>query len=476
MQMNSLRVLAGCAVLVMPVIGCFSPTKPPETPVTKVEQTIEGELVSVTVKPWPRVAKVQGSFFADEITTIAAKVPGRIVEINCDLGDQVDQDMVLIRLDPREYELLAAQSESQLTQARAAIGLRPGDSVDKLNPLNAPPVREAKAVLDEAKQTVKRLQTLFSQNAVVATDLEAAQAVESVADARFNSALNSVREKIALVGVQTASRALAEQRLTDTNIRAPFKGMIQNRIVSIGSYVNVGQPMLELVGTSVLRYRAAVPERFVSDLRMGQKLILLSHDNRHREVKITRISPALDSVSRSLIFEAEVPNEDGQLRSGTFSQADVVLQEDAESVCIPVSSLVRFAGVQKVWKVTDGKVREAVVEIGREQAGLIEVLTGLNPGDMILKNGRNGGVGKYKEAAAVLAGTKATDSKLGEVVEGPNVVNKTPVSALEQINAPEKGKTSTSGGSDPIQVPLPVQGEATAAAGGKNPSANGLGQ
>ncbi len=410
------------------VCGCdlFVPgaaTPPAETAAIELP-SIEGKLATVTTRPWPQIAKVQGSFFADEMTTIAAKVPGRVLEINCDLGDQVNRDDVLIKIDPREYELLVSQAESQLAQARSAIGMKPGDLIENLNPMNAPPVREAKAVLEEAKQNVQRLQSLFEQKAVVAIDLEAALAVESVADARYNSALNSVREKMALVGVQTANRALAEQRLIDTTIRAPFKGMIQSRMVSIGTYVNVGQPMLELVGTDTLRYRASVPERFVGDLRIGQRVLLLLQGDERVEVRVTRISPALDPNSRSLLFEAEVPNPNGRLRSGTFAQADIILKEDSKSLTIPSSALVRFAGVQKVWTVSHGKVTDVVVEIGREQKNTVEILSGLSEGQVILLDGRLGGVGIYKGDALAQSNTdleaSETTSKLvGDVARSP---------------------------------------------------------
>jgi len=429
--------------------GCIE-TVAPKATVAKIEAEIEGKLFTISLENWPRVAKVQGGLFADEITTIAAKVPGRVVEVNCDLGDLVQADQTLVKIDQLEYELLAAQAEAQLTQARAAIGLKPGDSVEKLNPMNAPPVREARAVLDEAKQSVERLKKLFTQGAVVATDIESATALESVADARFNSSLNSVREKIALVGVQTALRALAEQRLSDTAINAPFKGRIQNRTVAIGSYVNVGQPILELVRTDVLRYRASVPERFASQVKIGQKVKLLLHDDLPREVSITRISPALDSVSRSLMFEAEVSNEEGSLRGGSFSQADVVLDEQSQAITVPASAMVRFAGVQKVWKVVDGKVKEAVVEVGEEKNNVIEIRSGLKVGDSVLLDGRGGGVGKYKSADETLATPKPNKEASAPVSIGPTPVSETaPKNSTSQISKrghiSKRGQISTQG-------------------------------
>jgi len=420
----------------------------PAGPITRVEAEIEGKTFSVSERTWPRLAKVQGSLFADEITTIAAKVPGRVVEVNCDLGDLVEADQTLVKIDQLEYELLAAQAEAQLMQARAAIGLKPGDPVEKLNPMNAPPVREASAVLEEAKKSVERLRKLFTQGAVVATDIEAATALESVADARFNSALNSVREKIALVGVQTALRSLAEQRLHDTTITAPFKGRIQNRTVAVGSYVNVGQPILELARLEVLRYRASVPERYAAEIQIGLKVMLLLDGQSSRDVKIARISPSLDAVSRSLMFEAEVPNADGLLRSGSFAQADVVLDDQSQAIAIPASALVRFAGVQKVWKVSDGKVKEVVVEIGDEEEGQIKVLSGLAEGDIVLLDGNAGGAGRYKPTKDVIAapGTKSeAEAAVPPATSGtPDSVR--PDSVMPALVTPATSGTATTPG------------------------------
>lgn len=358
------------------------------------EATISGELLNIQPVPWPVIARVQGSLSADEVSTIASRVAGRIVEVNCDLGDIVKHGQMLIKLDDTEFALRVIQAEAQLSQVRAAIGLRAGDPVSKLDPMRAPPVRETRALLDEAKQTVARLKTLFSQRAIVATDLEAAQSAEQVAEARFNSSLNSVREKMALVDVQTAQLALAKQQLQDTVVAAPLDGVVLNRLVAVGTYLQVGQPVIELAKTNVLRFRASVPERFAQQLRVGQR-VRLTVGGQLQESTVERISPALDPLSRSLIFEALIPNTDNLLRSGLFAQAEIILDEDATAIAVPTSALVRFAGIDKAWRVTAGKVSEAVLQIGREVDGMTEVQQGLNVGDQILLKGATGRAGKY---------------------------------------------------------------------------------
>jgi NADPH:quinone reductase-like Zn-dependent oxidoreductase len=154
-----------------------------------------------------------------------------------------------------------------------------------------------------------------------------------------------------------------------------------------------------LAKTNVLRFRAAVPERFAQKLRTGQR-VKITVSGEERESKVERISPALDPLSRSLIFEALLPNADNVLRSGLFAQAEVVLDEQAMAIAIPSSALVRFAGIDKVWRVTNGQVKEAVLQIGREMNDMHEVYDGLSAGDQILINGAAGRVGKYIQGSA----------------------------------------------------------------------------
>ena len=360
-------------------------------------EIVHAETMVVEPRTWPRRVRTQGSLVVDEASAIGAKVPGRVAEVHVDFGDRVEKDAPLITIDDSQYSLLVAQAESQLTQARAAVGLRDGDPLEKLNPENAPPVREAKAVWDEAKQAVERIRRLSQQNAISATDLEVAEAAERVASARFTSAQNAVREKIAMIGVQSAQLGLARQNLIDAVIRAPFSGLIQSRQVAVGTYVQSGQSLATLVSISTLRFRAAVPERYAHALRIGQKVELqleLSHQS--REVEITRISPTIDPLSRALAFEALVDNQDQSLRSGLFAEAQVVLDPNATAIVVPTVAIVRFAGLDKVWKVEGDVIREQVIRLGRQEGDSTEITAGLKNGDTILRDGSQGKVGRLE--------------------------------------------------------------------------------
>jgi RND family efflux transporter MFP subunit len=245
---------------------------------------------------------------------------------------------------------------------------------------------------------VVRLSELARRDAISDTDLDLAESAEQVASARFSAAQNGVREKIALISVQSAVRDLAKQRLGETTIRAPFTGVIESRVIATGTYIQAGQALMTIARTSVLRFRGSVPERYAQQIQIGQSISLdFDLSDQQRTVLITRISPSLDPANRSLTFEASIDNSDGKLRSGLFAEGLIVIAPEAKATVIPLSALVRFAGVDKVWKIVNGKLVEQYVSLGRQEGDLIEIQSGVTDGDQLLLNGKDGRLGVFIE-------------------------------------------------------------------------------
>jgi RND family efflux transporter MFP subunit len=346
---------------------------------------IRAEVLTIERGAWPTIVRTQGSLFADEVAVVGAKVAGRIAEVHVELGDVLKEGAPLVTLNQEEFQLQVAQAEAQLQQTRAAVGLRAEAPVESLVPENSPPVREAKAVWDEAIARRDRAKQLRSSNAGTEAEVEQAVAAEQVAAAKYASAINGVNEKIALIGVRAAELSLARQRLADAVIPAPFDGLVEERHVAPGAFVQVGMPIVTLVRADPLHFRGRMPERHSRRLRLGQEVRLqVEAVARPRVVKVTRISPTLDPLSRSLLFEARVDNADGRLWAGIFAEAEVIIDSDAETIAVPESALAEFAGVEKVWKVVAGFAQEQIVLTGERRDGRIEILEGLAPGDTIL--------------------------------------------------------------------------------------------
>ncbi len=421
-------------ILVASLFGCSEPADERFTSVPKPSDvsdaidldsldTIKVETLAVSMRPWPKVIRSQGSLEADQVTTVSSEISGRVIKLLVDIGDEVQKGEPLAEIKSTDYELLLQQSKARLQQAQSAVGLRPGDSVESLDPLNAPPSREAKAMWDESLQQVKRLEQLAKQNAVVATDLEGAIAAERVAEARYSSALNAVREKIATIQLQAAEVLIAEEKLSNTIVFAPIEGRIQTRNVAMGNYVSSGNPMFTIAVTKQLRYRSSVPERFANQLHQGQELVVTpSGQLEPQTTTITRIAPMLDRQNRSLLFEAIVDNANETIRPGVFAESEVFIDSQAQSLVLPNGALFRFAGIDKVWLVSEGVAREKVVQVGRRTEEASEILKGLSEGDVVIKEAARGRIAKVvakEPPQSVSPPTKVSQPKQAMAETGP---------------------------------------------------------
>lgn len=411
--------LAGCELW---LCGCNDPAVPDAKSIAEQElPLVRAEVLTVEPCVWPTIVRTQGSLFADEIAVVGAKVAGRVAEVHVELGDAVHVEAPLAALDRTEFQLQVLQAEAQLAQARAAVGLKPDAPVESLQPESAPPVREERALWDEARAKSERWQQLRTQNAVTEADLEQVVATEEVAAARYASALNSVNEKIAIIGVRAAELSLARQRLADAVSSAPFDGLVEQRHVAPGSFVAVGQPIVTLVRAHPLHFRGRLPERHARKLAIGQEVRLqIETSPEPRVVKVTRISPTLDELTRSLLFEAEVDNHDGRLRTGLFAEAAVVLDPDARALVVPTSAVTEFAGAEKVWAVEQGRSAERIVITGQRRGDLVEIVSGLDVGTVVLWNGDDGRIARIDSvprdlpsASAQVAAQPAESADLG---------------------------------------------------------------
>jgi len=187
------------------------------------------------------------------------------------------------------------------------------------------------------------------------------------------------------VGQRLSELDIARQALRDSTVTAPFDGMIRERMAGVGDYVAVGQPVVVLVRVNPLRLRLEVPEREAAGVREGQPVRLtVEGDPGTHEGRVARISPSIREESRTLLVEAEVPNPNSRLRPGSFAKAEIVTQADEPAVLVPTSSIVSFAGIEKVIGVADGKAVEKRVKTGRRAGDRVEILEGTAAGDVVV--------------------------------------------------------------------------------------------
>jgi RND family efflux transporter MFP subunit len=381
---------------------------------SSAEQTLL--VTEAKMHPWPRVVRAQGSLAEDEQALLGAKVAGRIKEVAIDLGTAVKEDQTIAVLEAEEFDLGVQQAEAQVGQARAALGLAPGEAEDALDLTKAAPVLQEKALLEEARFNVTRRKSLKGKGVITTEELQQFEALLRVAEAKYESALNSVHANLALLAVRKAELATARQTLSDAIVKAPFAGVIEAKHVAPGSFVNIGDPVATLVRTNPLRFRAAIPERSSTRIRVGQNVrVFVEGETAPVDAQVSRVSPSLDLASRSLVIEADVDNTAGRFRTGLFAEAEIIVDENSGALAVPEASIVAFAGVEKVWVVRDGTARGQRIRPGRRENGLVEIIEGLQPGDVVLADGEQGREGPVRiagapssESAAILSDSSIT--------------------------------------------------------------------
>lgn len=375
-------------------VGCQGSVTPPPAPTAEDAPPTPVHVTSASVQEWPSTVRVQGSLMADEQAVVGSRVNGLVRSVMVDLGSVVKKGERITELQKDEFTLKVTHAEAQLRQAKARLGLKPDDPLSKLDRLLAPTVRQEQAMLDEARAKAERARRLLSQKAISVEEVQLLDTALGVADARYQSSLNGVDEQIALLGVYQAEVDIARQELEDTEIVAPFDGVVQDRHAAPGVYLQAGAPVITLVRINPLRFRAGVPERYALQVRPGQTVhLIVEGEPQPIQAQISRVAPALDMASRSLIVEADVPNPGGKLRTGLFAEADIVLDPHARALAVPLASVKEFAGIEKVWVIREGKAKEAQVRTGRRNGGRVEILDGLNAGDVVASDAREGKTG-----------------------------------------------------------------------------------
>ena len=357
--------------------GPASEVPPEEAPrPVRVAEVSRGELARTVV--------VTGTLAAEEEVVLGLKVGGRLADIPVDMGSRVRRGAILARLAPADFDLRVAQAEAALEQARARLGLRPDEPDRPVQPEEIARVRQAQAVLTEARLRRDRARALFADRLLSQAELDAAEAACQVAEAGTQDAFEEAHTRLALWAQRRSELELARQQREDAVLVAPFDGAVRIRHASPGQVVAAGDSVVTLVRLHPLRLRLDVPEREAAGLSVGQEVSLSVEGGAEAVGRLVRLSPAIEEGSRTLKVEAEVPNVAGTLRPGAFATATVRTTGAEPVTFVPEAALRAFAGAEKVFVVRDGRAVETAVRSGRRHEGLVEIRTGVEAGETVV--------------------------------------------------------------------------------------------
>jgi len=384
--MAALRRLSAAAVLLASVTGCGpdrSATASPQKPAGPAPREVR--VVPAARETVARTVVATGTLAAEDQVTLGFQVPGRVSEILVDLGTTVRRGQAIARLDPTDFRLRVEQAGAALRQARVRVGLPAEGREDRVVPEETALVKQAEAVLVEARLNRDRMEKLLQQQLVARAQLDAAVAAHEVAEARYQDAVEEIRNRQAILAQRRSELELARQQLQDTVLVSPIDGAVRERRASVGQYLAAGAAVATVVRMDPLRLRVAVPERESANVRAGHHVrVAIEGDPTTYTGRVVRLSPAIEEQSRTLLIEAEVPNPRGALRPGAFAKAEIVTETAQPVVVVPGDSIVTFAGIDKVITVADGRAVERRVQLGRRLGDRVEVVEGLRAGEPVV--------------------------------------------------------------------------------------------
>jgi membrane fusion protein, multidrug efflux system len=329
--------------------ACKKPDAAPEAGATKPTiialPPVKVQTGDIDVRQMPRYLTLTGSVAADRQSDIAANVSGRVTNTYVERGMPVKLNQVIAVVDSRAagFQVAAAVAQSQAAQTQVNL----------------------------AKQDCERADTLFAQGAIAKSEFER---LKSQCTAQLYTA-----------NAAQANADLANKAAGDTIIRAPFDGVINERFVNVGEYVQPPTRVATVYAVNPVRITLSVPEPAVSLVKEGQTLMLQvsSWPDRSFPATVRFVSPALRPNTRDLVVEASAKNDDGALRPGMFATAKLAVGED-EQPTVPLSAIKVEGTVRRLYLARNGQAFEVVVQTGVEKDGRIAVLEPLTAGEKVI--------------------------------------------------------------------------------------------
>jgi RND family efflux transporter MFP subunit len=338
--------------------------------------------VAATEQPIARFIHATGTLMAEEQADVAAETAGRVVATPVERGTRVALGAELIRLSDTETDAQAKEAEANAAQIEARLGIGGSTAFDA----NAvPEVQSAKASFDLAQSEFQRIQSLLDQRVVSQSEFDQRRTQMEAARQQYESAKNGAAQQYQSLLAARARVTLARKARADTVVRAPFTGIVAERIASTGDYVNKGTKVAVVVRVDPMRVRLTIPEQFVSAIAVCQTVSfdVDAYAGRSFEGKVRYISPALEANQRALTVEAVVANPAAELKPGLFATARLEQKARTPGILVPAAAVQTASGTSRVYVVAGDRVEERIVTVGQTVDGLVEVTSGLKAGERV---------------------------------------------------------------------------------------------
>lgn len=409
MRRRCFLILAAClpAIAAASLSGCSPAEAQPSSKAPAAVREVPVTVAPLERRTVERTIDVVGTLRGWEQVTIGSKRTGRVSKVLHDMGDHVRPGEPLVELEAVDAKLAYDQAQSKYLGELVKLGITEqqaqrfieqyGISEELIRGKQAeeaidrvPAVVQVLVSKEKALHNLNRQRALSKKGASTVQELEDYENEYRSASAAYENARATARNVIASAVANRVARNQAIQTLADMIIRVPKPELtppgssqadavvyaVTKRSVSEGQMVREGEAVCELIIENPLRLWTNAPERYAEQVRVGQpvRITVSSQPDLLFLGKVVRINPSVDAVSRTFQVETQVPNDRRLLRAGGFAKATIITDSAAQAAVAPTESIIRFAGVTKLFFVENGKARSVNdIVTGSEGPGWVEV-------------------------------------------------------------------------------------------------------
>jgi len=373
-------------------------------------ERLERLTVPVQVVDLTQRLRVSGQVQPLRQVNVSPRESGRLAELLVDQGDEVVAGQLLARMDYGDLASGIRQAQARIQELQARLAEQQAGERPQVIAAAQARVDAARSQVDLAQRELERIQALVQAGVVARSELDQRSARLEQAQADLRAAqqelerlqlgsrpetLQQIQAQIAQAQAELAQR---QSRLADTEVRAPFSGVVVQRFAEVGSFVaptTAASDATAASSSSILalaqgiEVRAEVPEAQIAQVRVGQPVEIrsLAYPDRVVQGRVKRIAPATVVVREVTVFRVFVEPEPGAdfLRTGMTVSVDFIGDPQPQALTVPSVAILREESQEGVL-LLDPQTRRPVyrrVETGITQGGVTQILSGLQAGDRV---------------------------------------------------------------------------------------------
>lgn len=381
-------VLSG--LLLIPASGCVllpesdAQTGPPGREQEDGPVAVEAAIAqSGTVE---EVLEYTGTTQPVQEATVRSQVNGQLRSLTVDVGDPVGAGEVVGQVDDTLLQVAVNEAQAELTSRQSEVAQAEAEVSDVQTSYE-----EAQAELQQAQVDANRLRQLANAGAISFQEAEQAELALSIAEQALRSAEQQIRTREQAVNAvkgrveaQRAVVAQAQEQLSYTAVQAPFSGVVLEKNVEAGDYVQTGTDIVRIGSLGTLEVTVQLSELDLSRVSPGQSVQVRFDALPGQEFtgQVSRIAPVADTASRQLPVQITLPNPSDRIGSGLLARVRFI-PPGASQIVVPQEAVQDIDGNPQIFIVTENEsgatVSPRTVRLGDRANGQVEILSGLEP-------------------------------------------------------------------------------------------------